>query len=105
MRFSEDGICELPSLTSVDECDAYVLFLKSERNRHLDALDSAEDEALLWSAVAQGAPIRTTRCSIEFGLASSAFYDSAATRHRQDLAGIAKRVKEIEAHKATLEVK
>ena len=94
MRFSEDGICELDSITSVDECEAYKDFLIDERHRHAKELDNAKYQATLF-----GKGIST------YHQATAVFYDSAATRHRQDLDGITKRIKEIEAHRATLEVK
>jgi len=98
MRFSEDGICELDSITSVDECEAYKDFLGHEKYRHLKALHASVHESSIRRAMASG------RERPEYHQAIASFEDSAATRHRQDLDGITKRIKEIEAHRATLEV-
>ena len=94
MRFSEDGICELDSITTVDECEAYKAFLRVEVARHLAEYSAAVDYA-----------VRLREVDTLYTHAAADFYDSAATRHSQDADAIPKRIKEIEAHRATLEVK
>ena len=101
MRFSEDGICELSSITSVDECDAYIWFLGwDERPRHQLAKQLAE----IWVSGARHMA-RAFPLQERFWYALAEFRYSAIARHQQDLDGITKRIKEIEAHRATLEVK
>ena len=105
MRFSEDGICELSSITTVDECEAYKAFLVGERDRHGEAMDDADEESGLASGLSDYIPTRLTGRSRRYLDAYAAFWGSASLRHQQDLDGITKRLKEIEAHRATLEVK
>ncbi len=92
MRFNADGICELDSLTSPDECEAYKAFLRAEYQRH-------EAESL----AAYGYAERLDEVDTAYTHAAAQFYRSAAERHEQDLDGIPKRTAEIEAHKAKLE--
>ena len=94
MRFSEDGICELDSITTVDECDAYVAFLYDERARHIIACDRAWDEGGRMSAH-----------KLSYWRVRAQFEQSAARRHQQDIDGIDRLVPKIQAHKATLEMK
>jgi len=89
--FNKDGICELESIETVDECEAYTIFLLSEERRHCEALD-----------VAEGQVDRAGAMDCPFTKAYAQFFDSAAKRHQQDLDGITKRIAEIEAHKAKL---
>ena len=104
MRFSEDGICELDSITTADECDAYRDFLwGDEQKRHVAGQDDAELDARMCRRLADRGG--NSKWATTYWMAKAALWDSAALRHRQDLDGITKRIKEIEAHRATLEVK
>ena len=101
MTFDENGICVLESLTSVDECEAYIDFLKyDERPRHQAAKMIAEN-FIAW-AFHRSRIAPDAEAYLE---AKARLYDSAATRHQQDIDAIAKRLLEIEAHKAKLEGK
>ena len=91
MTFDKDGICELESITSVDECEAYRYFLEGERRRHMSALQEASRKAAFHGQAAYPYFQDVAR-----------FFDSAALRHQQDLDAITKRLEEIEAHKAGL---
>jgi len=99
MTFDENGICVLESITSPDECDAYVEFLRQEEARHHNAYEDAliSIDSCEFIANAGGHPL--------YHKAVAAFYDSAATRHQADLKAITKRLKQIAAHKAKLEGK
>ena len=94
MTFDKDGICELESITSVDECEAYKAFLRAERSRH----EAERDLAIDWAARLDGVDTVYTHAAAEF-------YRSAATRHSQDARVVPKRIKQIDARKAKLEVK
>ena len=92
MTFDESGICILSSITSKDECDAYLDFLRfDERPRHLAAQQRDEMMAEIWR-----------KWGSDYYLARAAFAESAAKRHQDDLDGIAKRIPEIEAYRETL---
>jgi hypothetical protein len=94
MTFDENGICVLESITSPDECEAYKAFLLAEGKRHRDELVSVVEYA-----------DRLREIDTIYTKAAAEFYDSAAKRHADDLDAIAKRIPEIEAHKAKLEGK
>ena len=97
MTFDENGICELQSLTTDEECEAYVNFLEEERIRHKNALENAQCAVIGAEDEAEGARIRARLYA-----ARAQFYQSAADRHCQDLGGIEKRIAEIEAYRETL---
>ena len=91
MKFDDNGICILESITSVDECEAYKAFLGVEKSRH----DAERKEALYYAARLDGVDTVYTHAGAEF-------YRSAVARHAQDARAIPKRIKQIEAHKAKL---
>ena len=92
MKFDPTGICILSSIKSKEECDAYLTFLiADERPRHLAAQQRDEMMAEIWR-----------KYGGDYYLARAAFAESAAHRHQDDLDGIAKRIKEIEAYRETL---
>jgi hypothetical protein len=97
VRFSDDGICILSSITTRDECDAYIRFLSDERVRHEEALVEALRVADFYDRLS-----RVATSSAVIAPLLMPFYDSAAKRHQADLDGIAKRIKEIEAYRETL---
>ena len=92
MRFSEDGICEISSITSVDECEAYIKFLDLELARHQRAHNYA-------ASVARD----KERAALRFA-AEAEFWWSSQDRHAIDVRAIPIRIHAIELHKATLEV-
>ena len=94
MIFDSDGICILPSITSVDECEAYKAFLRTEKARHEHERDAAMDYAR-----------RLAEVDTVYTRAAANLYLSAHSRHAQDARAIPKRIKAIEAYKATLGVK
>ena len=94
LTFDENGICILSSITSVDECEAYKAFLRTEKARHEHERDAAMDYAR-----------RLAEVDTVYTRAAADFYLSAHRRHAQDARAIPKRIKAIEAHKARLEVK
>ena len=96
MQFNDDGICVLESITEPDECRAYAHFLGREAERHF----IGQRDALKWAEWHEGMDIH-----LAFHSAMAAFCRSAARRHQDDLDGIDRRLPEIEAHKAKLEVK
>jgi hypothetical protein len=98
MIFDEQGICVLESIIHPNECDAYMDFLDDERWRHHDALDEAKHQIEATRAPQDGD-------SEPYDAAFTAFYQSAATRHQQDIDAIDRLLPRIEAHKAKLEGK
>ena len=96
MRFNSDGICILDSIMEPEECRAYAHFLEREAERHF----IGQRDALKWAEWHEGMDVH-----LVFHGAMAAFCRSAARRHQDDLDGIDKRLAEIEAHKAKLEVK
>jgi hypothetical protein len=94
MKFNADGICELESITSVDECEAYKAFLRAEEDRH----SSEMVETLRYAA-------RLNDVDTVYTHAAAEFYQSAAVRHQDDLDAIDRLIPRIDAHKAKLEGK
>lgn len=93
MDFDSDGICILESITTAEECNAYIHFLGRESERHF----IGQRDALKWAEWHSGAVVRR-----EFHDAMAAFYRSAANRHQDDLDGITTRIGQIAAHRETL---
>jgi hypothetical protein len=91
MTFDSDGICILESLTTVDECEAYKDFLKLELARHRRALNYAQ------------AVMRDKLAVASRHVAEAQFWESAVSRHEDDMRASRVRLLEIEAHKAKLE--
>jgi hypothetical protein len=94
MTFDETGICVLESVTTIDECRAYLHFLTREKERHY----RGQQEALGWADWHHGLP-----GAGGYHHAVAEFYYSAARRHKDDLDAIDKTWARIEAHKAKLE--
>jgi len=94
MVFDEDGICVLESLTTDDECQAYVHFLGREGERHF----IHQRDAQKWAEWHEG----ITAVRPEFHKAMGEFYRSAIRRAQDDLDGIERRIPQIEAHREKL---
>ena len=94
MEFDNTGICILKTITTTDECEAYRVFLLAERVRH------ENERVTSWKQAAE-----LDMGDTDYTRALAAFYRSAASRHQDDIMGIAKTLVKIQAHKATLEVK
>ena len=95
MTFDKNGICELESITTVDECDAYAYFLGREVERHY----LGKRDALEWTEWHRQDAFHANPVYHE---AVAAFYQSAAKRHQDDLDGIDRLIPKIQAHREAL---